>query len=512
MCSQETILVCPPLIDCSLSYDSDQMSIRYYVQMGATPPKVFFKHPIDMVPANRSAPPYAPVNNTQMPQPQLVVPPVQTPRDPSQSDGNTGKLTFAQQLYASSMSSSLSPMINSQSVPTSQLPPIHIRNLPTPPPSSSPPPGTHPSVNFNSIPSTAPPFLNPHLTITRTPTPSNNSCPQRHRSSSTSQRSVYVNPSTASSRPTRHLVTMARPPDEQSSSVLSPLVLEPPAAIHSAPIPSPPPASSILFSQTPVTLPITPPLTAVQSTPVTPPNISSPFSVPSGTAYKLSPLGRVAGIGCLADGIVSTLQSVLLTPGTGVDQMSLQAVIQGRPDADYQRITNALIKLHQQQHQQFALMKLQMRQPPSPGIDYNALVAEVQKVQAQQITTAQQQQQQQHALQSLHWQGRLQQPLTDAQQYQALIEQQYQQQQQQQQTAQHQALLRQQKGTQSANQPYLEAYKIYSAGDNGGDGLFDSHSGGNWGQDFSGDFNFLSLSFNQDNSGGFGVDISRQSN
>ena len=281
-----------------------------------------------MVPANSRASPYAPMSNTQMPQPQLAVPPMQTPRDPSQSGG---KLTFAQQLYASSMSSSLSPMINSQSVPTSQLPPIHIRNLPTPPPSSSPPPGTHPSVNFNSIPSTAPPFLNPHLTNTRTPTPSNNSHPQRHRVSSMSQRSVYVDPSTTGSRPTRHLITMARPPDEQSSFVLSPLVLEPPAAVHSAPVPSPPPASSVLFSQTPVTLPVTPPLTAVQSTPVTPPNISSLFSVPSGTTYEpksISPLDRVAGIGYLADGVVSALQSVLLIPGTGVDQMSLQAVIQ----------------------------------------------------------------------------------------------------------------------------------------------------------------------------------------
>ena len=222
---------------------------------------------------------------------------------------------------------------------------------------------------------------------------------------------------------------------------------------------------------------------------MTPPNISSLFSVPSGTAYKsrsISPLDRVG----LADGVVSALQSALLTPGTGVDQMSLQAVIQGRPDADYQRTINALIKLHQHQHQQFALMKLEMQQPPLPGIDYRALIAEVRKVQAQQIATAQQQQ---HALQSP--QGRQQQPQTAAQQYQALIQQQYQQraavQQQQQQSAQ------------------------YSAGDNDGDGLFENHSVGNGGQDFSRGFDFLSVSFNQDNSGGFGmnfVDISKQSN
>ena len=449
--------------------------------MSATPPKVFFKHPIDM-PTNRRASPYhdAPMNNN-MPQSKLAVPPMQTSQDPSQSGG---KLTFAQQLYASSMSSSLSPMINSQSVPTSQLPPIYIRNLPTPPPSSSPPPGTHPSANFNSIPSTAIPFLNPYPKNTRTPTPSNNSHPQRHRASSMPQRSVYVNPSTADSQQTRHLVTMARPPDEQSSSLLSPLVLEPPAAVHSAPVPSPPPASSILFSQTSVTLPITPPLTVVHSTPMTPPNISSLYSVPSGTAYKLqsiSPLDRVEG---LADGVVSALQSVLLTPGTGVDQMSLQAVIQGRPDADYQRIINALIKLHQQQHQQFALMKLQMQQPPLHSTDYAALIAGVQKVQAQQIATAQQQQH--HTAQSL--QGEQQQPQTAAQQYQALIQQRYQQQaavqQLQQQTAQYQALPQQQQGTQSAIQPYLEAYNVYSTGDNGGDGLFENHSGGNGGQGF----------------------------
>jgi hypothetical protein len=169
---------------------------------------------------------------------------------------------------------------------------------------------------------------------------------------------------------------------------------------------------------------------------MTPPNVSSLFSVPSGTTYKpqsISPFDSVAG---LADGVVSALQSVLLSPGTGVDQMSLQAVIQGRPDADYQRIINALIKL---QHQQFALMKLQMQQPPPPGIDYRALITEVQKVQAQQkIATAQQQQQHGQSLQ-----GRQQQPQTAAQQYQALIQRQFQQQaaaqQQQQQTGQYQA-------------------------------------------------------------------------
>jgi hypothetical protein len=464
--------------------------------MGVTPPKICFKHPIDML-ANRKASPYAPMNSTQMPQSKLAVPPMQTPRDPSQSGG---KLTFAQQLYASSMGSSLSPMIDTQSVPTSQLPPIYIRNLPTPPPSSSPPPGTHRSANFNSIPSTSPPLLNPYPSNSRTSTPSNNSHPQHHRASSISLRSVYVNPSTAGSQPTRHLVTMARPPDEQSSSLLSPLVLEPPAAVRSAPVPSPPPASSILFSQTSVTLPITPPLTVVQSTPMTPPNISLLFSVPSGTAYKprsISGLDREAG---LADAVVSALQFVLLTPGTGVDQMSLQAIIQGRPDADYQRIINALVKLHQQQQQQFTLMKLQMQQPSLPDIDYRALIAEVRKVQARQIATAQQQQQpqQQHALQSL--QGRQQQPQTAAQQYQALIQQQYHQaeqaavqQQQQQQTAQYQPHLQQQKGTQSAIQPYPGAYNVYSIGDNGDDGLFENHSGGNGGQD------------RQDFSGGFGI-------
>ena len=441
--------------------------------MGVTPPKICFKHPIDVVPANRKASPYAPMNSTQMPQSEFAVPPMQTPRDPSPSGS---KLTFAQQLYASSLNNSLSPMINSQSVPTSQLPSIHIRNLPTPPPSNSPPPGTHPSAIFNSIPSTAPPFLNPYPTNTRTPTPTNNSHPQRHRASTMPQRSAYVNPSTAGSHP-RHLVTMARPPDEQSSSLLSPLVLDPPAAVHSAPVPSPPPASSILFSQTTVTLPITPPLT-VQSTHMKPPNNSSLFSVPSGSAYKprsISPLDKVTG---LADSVVSALQSVLLTPGTGVDQMSLQAVIQGRPDADYHRIINALIKLYHHQHQQFALMKLHMQQPPLPGIDYGALIVEVRKVQDQQIATAQPQQQQ-HALQSL--QGRQQQPQTAAQQYQALIQQQYQQaeqaaiqQQQQQQTAQNQSLLQQQQGTQFAIQPYLEAYNV-STDDNGGHGLFENH-------------------------------------
>ena len=168
-----------------------------------------------------------------------------------------------------------------------------------------------------------------------------------------------------------------------------------------------------------------------------PPNISSLFSVPSGTAYNPQ------SVPDLADGVVSALESVLLTPGTGVDQMSLQAVIQGRPDAEYQRIIDALIKLHQHQHQQFALMKPQMQQPPLPGIDYRALIVEVRKVQARQIGATQQH----HTLQSL--QGRQQQPQTAAQQYQALIEQQYQQKaavQQQQQTAQCQALRQQQQG------------------------------------------------------------------
>ena len=349
--------------------------------------------------------------------------------------------------------------------------------------------------------------------------PSNTSHPQRHSSSTydpgTSQRSV-VSPSVVGSRPTRHLVTMARPPDQQSSSALSPLVLEPPTTANSVPeVSSPPPASSTLFSQTTaLTLPLTPPLTAVQSTSVTPPNISSLFSVPSGTAHKpqsISPFGKVAGVGTLSGGVISALQSVLLIPGTGVDQLSLQAVVQGRPDADYHRIINALIKLHHQQQQQFALMKLQMQQPPPPATDYKMLIAEVRKVQAHQIATAQQEQQQEqhYTLHSLQGQ---QQPLTAAQKYQALVQQQYQQQataqqaaaqqaaQQQQlqlqvfaqqQAAQYQAILQQQQqqtvavaqqnqallnnaprpphqqpqqqhGTlQSAIQPYLEAYKIF---------------------------------------------------
>jgi hypothetical protein len=430
-----------------------------------------------MVPANRRVSPYAPMNSTHIPQSKLVIPPIQTPRDPTQSGG---KLTSAQQLYASSMRSSLSLMTNSQSVSTSQQPPIYIRSLPTPPPSSSPPPGMHPSANFNSFPSTAPPLLNSFSTNTRTPTLSNNSHPQCRSASSMSQRSVHDSPSTASSQPTRYLVTMARPPDEQSSSLLSPLVLEPPAAVQSAPLPSPPPVSSILFSQT---SPITPPLTAVQSAPMTAPNISSLFSVPSGTAFKprsISSLDREAG---LADGVVNALQSVLLTPGTGVNQMSLQAVIQGRPDAEYERIVSALIELHQHQHQQFALMETQMQQLPLPGIDYKALIAEVQKVQAQKKPTVKRQ----RTLQSL--QGWQQQPQTAAQQYQALIEQQYQQnaevQQQQQQTAQSQTLLQQQQGTPSAIEPYFEPYYVYSTG--GPDGLqFENNLGGNGGQDFSG--------------------------
>jgi len=596
MYPQETTLVCLPLIDCS---DSDYMSVRYYVQTSVMPPKVSFTHPVDMVPVSRRASPYAPMNNTQMPQPQLAVP----PRNPSQSGGG---LTFAQQLYASSVSSSLGPMINSQSathLPTPQLPPIHIRHLPTPSPSSSPPPGTgvhfsnaplnghgmppnslgsqssypshqtslhtmnRPSPNFNSTPSSAPPFSNPHRTNTfQTPVlSSNDSHPQRHRASTydqgMSQHPVNVNPSIASSRPTRHLVTMARPPDQQSSSALSPLLLEPPATVHSAPaVPSPPP-SSILFSQTAGTIstsPLSPPLTSVQSAPPT----TSMISVRLGTTYEprnsISPLGRVAGGATIpiAAGVVGALQSVLLTPGTGVDQLSLQAVIQGRPDADYQKITNALMKMHQQQQHQFSLMKLQMQRPPSPTIDYQVLISEVQKLQSlAQVATAQQQEQQ-------PLQGQ-QQQLTAAQQYQALIQQQYQQQaaiqrqrqqmrqaltQQQQQVTQSHALQQQQAAeaqqnqvslnayarppqpiqfqqhAQSAAQTYLEVNKQFqhinhqSPHEDGGSGLFDNFSrtcGNPGGNDSGGFSDFLSVSFNQDNSGGFDmtyVDVSGQSN
>lgn len=570
--------------------------------MSVMPPKVSFTHPADMVPVNRRASPYAPTNNTQISQPQPAVLPMQNPRTPS-----GGGLTFAQKLYASSMSTSLGPMINSHTIPhppTSQHPPMHIRNLPTPPPSSSPPPGTgapahipntflngtgltpnslgsqssyhsHQTMNrnFNSTPSSAPPFLNSHRANTfQTPIlPSNSSRPQRHRAATIDQgishHSFDVNPSTMASRPTRHLVTMARPPDQQSSSGLSPLALEPPAIVH----PSAPPASSILFSQTTGTASasasaLTPPLTTVQSTPVTSPNLS----MPSVTAYRpqgsVSPLGRVAGsVGSLSDGVVSALQSVLLTPGTGIDQLSLQAVIQRRPDADYQKIINTLTRLHQHQ---LSLMKLQMQQPPPPAIDYQALIAVVQ--QAQEAATAQQKQQQlaqlhasaqlqvtqQQALQSPQGQ---QQQQTAAQQYQALVQQQYQQQaaiqkqqqqlqqvltqqQQQQQAAQYQALQQQQQaqaqhnGFQHLNhhlshaggggdntggvqaQSSFDPTSLYSTGGGGGGpGLFDtfSQSFGNPGGQDSGGFSEFSISFNQDNSGGFDmtyVDIPGQSN
>jgi hypothetical protein len=106
-----------------------------------------------------------------------------------------------------------------------------------------------------------------------------------------------------------------------------------------------------------------------------------------------------------------------------------------------------------------------MQQPPSPAIDYQALIAEVQKLQAsaqqpQQVGTAQRSpQQDQQQLAQLHASAQLQaaeqqqqqQPLqgqqqqqqqTTAQQYQALVQQQYQQeatnQQQQQQQPQQQ--------------------------------------------------------------------------
>ncbi|KAF8803920.1 hypothetical protein BYT27DRAFT_6724230 [Phlegmacium glaucopus] len=587
-----------------------------YVQTSVMPPKVSFIHPVDMLPADRGASPYAPINNTQMPQ--LPVP----HQNPSQSVG----LTFAQQLYASSMTSSLGPMINSHSVPhlpASQTPSIHFRNLPTPPPSSSPPPGTgthfpnpplnehamppnslgsqssypshqtsshtmnrRPSPNFNSTPSSAPPFSNPHRANTfQTPVLlSSNSHPQRHRASTydqgMSQHSVNANPSIAASRPTRHLVTMARPPDQRSPSALSPLFLEPPAATHSALAPSPPP-SSILFSQTAGTAlmsPLTPPLTSVQSTPV----ISSVLSVPSGTAYNpQNPFGRVGRVAIsIAAGVVTALQSVLLTPSTGVDQLSLQAVVQARPDADYQRIINALMKLHQYQQQQFSLMKLQMQQPPLPPIDYQVLISEVQKLQslARPVATAQQQQQPPQGQQQ-------QQQQTAAQQYQALIQQQYEQQaaiqqqqqllqqalaqQQQQQATQYQVLSQQQQQAaaqaqqnqalpnayaqfpqqpqqqhrptlQSAAQTYLEVYKqfqhlnpllgggggdtsggqaqpsfdpasLYSAdgGGGGGTNVFDNLSqafGNSGGNDSGGFTDVLSVSFNQDNSGG--IDMS----
>src|ERR1700678_4116005 len=191
-------------------------------------------------------------------------------------------------------------------------------------------------------------FSTPHRVNTfQTPMlPLNNSHPHRHRLSA-------HDPGMSQHRPSRTLLTTAPPPDQQSASVLSPLSLEPPVPLRSAPVvPSPPPTSSILFSQT-----LTPPLTTVQSSTVTPPNISSVLSSPSGTVYmprnSISPLG----VGPLADDVVGTLQSVLLTPGADVNQLSLQAVVQGRPDADYQNIVNALIKLHQQQQQHCSLMK-----------------------------------------------------------------------------------------------------------------------------------------------------------
>ncbi|KIJ94811.1 hypothetical protein K443DRAFT_683493 [Laccaria amethystina LaAM-08-1] len=179
----------------------------------------------------------------------------------------------------------------------------------------------------------------------------------------------------------------------------------------------------------------------------------------AGSAALLSvgiPPGLAIGFGksILNSNAVGALVNAVTGANTGVDQSTLQAVIQGQPGADYQGIINAL-KLQQQQQQQANLLQSQGLglQPQAPPVDYQALIAELTRIQllaaAQQQAVAQQQApSQQQALAQLQAAALLQQQSATqqqaAQQQQAFAQLQVAALLQQQQQQQQQAALQQQ--------------------------------------------------------------------
>jgi len=275
------------------------------------PPTVSFTHPMDMGEPPRQNHRVSTMNPmAQMPRPMPHPPPVNT---------NYGappqRQSLAQRLYASSGSNTAAPMISHEDIKTlstapdaggpSPPPPNRMSMLPTPPPTNSPPGNMNgrPSSYFPNMPSPPPvnhmnsyptglgsnmyhssasmhlnshsfPHPHPHephrtqsLQVPPPPPPKithHNGHARPHHAYTLGPQ--YSNtPTPSGPRPTPHLTTTARPPQQLQS---------PPSSTQSSPLPnnvlSPlsmnapePPSSSVLFSQ-----PLPPPFTA---SPVSPP-------------------------------------------------------------------------------------------------------------------------------------------------------------------------------------------------------------------------------------------------
>ncbi|KIM45772.1 hypothetical protein M413DRAFT_292826 [Hebeloma cylindrosporum] len=209
-------------------------------------------------------------------------------------------------------------------------------------------------------------------------------------------------------RPTPHLLTVTRPPTDVNQlpsilqptpvpamqTVASPTPLSPLSlSVHTSPSSvssASPPAHSLLFSQSPASN-LTSPMTSPGLSPTS--NVNSPISVtfqngapgankpPSSTTSSLGgaiaaqaamkiggavlfattgiPAGVVSRVGSLLTDkrLIAMLRSAFSKNNGGVAESDLQAVLQGRPEANYQAILNALIR--QQQLEQQQLMQMQ---------------------------------------------------------------------------------------------------------------------------------------------------------
>ncbi|KDR74505.1 hypothetical protein GALMADRAFT_212038 [Galerina marginata CBS 339.88] len=424
------------------------------------------------------------------------------------------------------------------------------------------------SMSANSISPLSPPYGNNHLAPHRTQSmQSSQPMPQAHghlqhdprrtQTYAPGQSGFNANTSNSGPRLTPHLVTMARPPTELNlPSIFQPsgpgnLVPSPPSTgplsplslgggLNSLTTPSPP-ASSLLFAppnslaSPTLSLPTSPPLS-------TSPTISSPGSNSStitpesfnkqgnGNAAAQNSGGRQAAQAVfkiaggvfsattgLSSGIITGIGDLVTNPritkmmksafskfNTGVAESDLQAVMQGRPNANYQAVINALIRQQQLQQQQLAAQMqmnavngMQYQTPPQQSVDYQAMILEIQRLQkvalaqqaeallAQQQAAAQQQalahlqanatqQQQQQVQAQAHAQLKYQQAIQEQQL--ALAQQQQAQQQQamaqqqatfaQLQQQQYNTLLHQQQAALSAQNPQHHSQQPQQHGQN----------------------------------------------
>jgi hypothetical protein len=250
-----------------------------------------------------------------------------------------------------------------------------------------------------------------------------------HSVGSALQSASSVTSAMSGPRPTPHLITKARPPPELAGNQFNPLVNPNGASASTNGQLSPinlgstsPPSSSLLFSQAPANQILSP--------------VSPPLSVSSSVSGSLSPVSTIpvtvahsayTNMRLQHDPtkLITMLRTAFSQGGTAISESDLQAVAYAQPNANYQTIIIALkrlqslIKSHGMGMQQQQLLA-----------NYQALIAQVENLQALAQPQLQQALQQGQQAELLHQQGameslRLQQAALAHQQ--ALLQQQAQQ-------------------------------------------------------------------------------------